>query len=193
VCKEGNDTLEMKKDVALRRQAYVEAVATLKGVDTIIIDLRNNGGGDPYAVQLLCSLFIVEERSLNRIERRTKDGTKIEIFNTLSNIELPQKNRLLNQKIYVLIGPKTFSAAEEFSNNMKVLERATIVGEPSAGAANPATSVPIGDDLEMQIPNGRAVNPFQQGNWEGVGIIPDHMVSAGKAFEEVLSLIKSNK
>jgi hypothetical protein len=190
VCKERNDSLEMKEDVALRRQAYVDAVDKLKGVDTIIIDLRNNGGGDPSSVQLLCSLFIDEGLPLNRIEWRTKEGPKSEDFNTLSNAELPQEKRILDKKIYVLIGPKTFSAAEEFSNNMKVLERATFVGEPSGGAAHPGETFQISDDLTVFIPTGRAVNPIQQGNWEGEGIIPDHMVPEGKAFDEVVSLIR---
>lgn len=189
VCKERNNTPEMKEDVASRKQAYIEAVGKLKGVDTIIIDLRNNGGGDPSAVQLLCSLFIDEGLPLNRIEWRTEEGLKSEDFNTLSNKELPKENRLLDKKIYVLIGPKTFSAAEEFSNNMKVLGRATFVGEPSGGGAHPGTSVEIDDDLEMFIPTGRAINPIQQGNWEGVGIIPDHMVQANEALDETLFLI----
>lgn len=193
VCKERNDSLEMKEDVASRRRAYVDAVDKLKDVDTIIIDLRNNGGGDPSAVQLLCSLFIEEGLPLNRIEWRTEEGPKSEDFNTLSNAELPQEKRLLDKKIYVLIGPNTFSAAEEFSNNMKVLGRATFVGEPSGGGAHPGSTFPITDDLTVFIPTGRAVNPIQEGNWEGVGIIPDHMVPEGKAFDEVVSLIQDKK
>lgn len=193
VCKERNDSHEMKEDVAWRRQAYVDAASKLKGVDTIIIDLRNNGGGDPSAVQLLCSLFIDEGLPLNRIEWRTEEGPKSEDFNTLSLTELPEEKRLLDKKIYVLIGPNTFSAAEEFSNNMKVLGRATIVGEPSGGGAHPGDIFKISNDLTIFIPTGRAINPIQQGNWEGDGIIPDHMIPEGKAFDEAVSLIQGKK
>lgn len=190
VCKERNDTLAMKEDVAGRREAYLAAVEKLKSADTIIIDLRNNGGGDPFAVQLLCSLFIEEGLPLNRMEWRSKKGSEINEFNTLSHAELPKKNRLLDKKIYILIGPRTFSAAEEFSNNMKVLGRATIVGEPSGGGAHPGDIFQISEDLSVFIPTGRAVNPIQEGNWEGEGIIPDHVVLAGNAIDEVVSLIK---
>lgn len=190
VCKERDDTVEMREDVASRRQAYIAAVDKLKDAETIIIDLRNNGGGDPFAVQLLCSLFVEEGMPLNRIEWRTEEGPKSEDFNTLSYSELPQEKRLLNKKIYVLIGPQTFSAAEEFSNNMKVLEKATFVGEPSGGGANPGGPFQISSDLTVFIPTGKAVNPIQKGNWEGEGIIPDHMVPEGRAFDVAVSLIK---
>lgn len=193
LCKERDGTVEMRDDVASRRQAYVGAVDKLKNAETIIIDLRNNGGGDPFAVQLLCSLFVKEGMPLNRIEWRTKDGPRSEDFNTLSYKELPQEKRLLNKKIYVLIGPQTFSAAEEFSNNMKVLGKATFVGEPSGGGANPGSPFPISNDLTVFIPTGKAVNPIQKGNWEGEGIIPDHMVPEGRAFDVVVSLIKDVK
>lgn len=193
VCKERDKTPEMHEDVESRRRAYIGAVNRLKTAETIIIDLRNNGGGDPSAVQLLCSLFIEEGKPLNRIERRSIEGYKSEDFNTLSNAELPEEKRLLDQKIYILIGPQTFSAAEEFSNNMKVLERATLIGEPSGGGANPGDLFRISNDLNVFIPTGRAFNPIQQGNWEGEGIIPDHMVPEGEAFDEAVSLIKDKE
>lgn len=193
VCKERDDTVEMREDVTNRRQAYIAVANKLKNAETIIIDLRNNGGGDPFAVQMLCSLFVEEGIPLNRIEWRTPEGPKSENFSTLSYGELPKEKRLLNQKIYVLIGPQTFSAAEEFSNNMKVLGKATFVGEPSGGGANPGGPFKISNDLTIFIPTGKAVNPIQKGNWEGEGIIPDHMVPEGRAFDEVVSLIKEDK
>lgn len=84
---------------------------------------------------------------------------------------------MLKPLVFILIGPSTFSAAEAFSHDMKVLERATIVGEVSSGGANPKRSFPVGDDFTIYIPTGQAVNPLEGGNWEGVGIIPDHIVS----------------
>ncbi len=193
VCKERDNTAEMKADVANRKQAYIDAVERMSDADTIIIDLRNNDGGDPFAVQLLCSLFVDEGRPLNRIESRTADGPKSQEFNTLSREELPKERRLLDKEIYVLIGPFTFSAAEEFSNNMKVLGRATFVGEPSAGAANPGGPFQINSDLAIFIPTGRAINPIQEGNWEGVGIIPEHMVPEREAFDQAVFLIQEKK
>lgn len=189
VCNARGEGVKMEEDVQARRQAYQEAVQHVKSAESIIIDLRNNGGGDPFAVQLLCSLFIEEKAPLNRIERRTPEGPKSEDFNTLTNEELPKESRALTQPIYILIGPFTFSAAEEFSNNMKVLNRATIVGEPSGGGANPGAPYQINEEISIFIPTGRAFNPIQEGNWEGVGVIPDHVVPEAEALDKAISLI----
>lgn len=181
------------EDVTARRKAFKEGIEHLKGAKAIIIDMRDNSGGDPFAVQLLCSLFMDEGIPLNRIEWRTPDGTKSEDFHTLTNEELPSNERLLDTRLYILDGPWTFSAGEEFANNMKVNGRATIVGEPTGGGANPCRMHDINDLFKMQIPTGTAVNPKQQGNWEGVGIIPDHFVPAEKALDEAVRLIHSSK
>ncbi len=91
-----------------------------------------------------------EDIPLNRIEWRTPDGTKSEDFHTLTNEELPSNERLLDTRLYIIIGPWTFSAGEEFANNMKVNKRATIVGEPTGGGANPCRMHDINDLFETQ-------------------------------------------
>jgi hypothetical protein len=180
----------LPRDIENRRAAIIDAVHNLDRAESVIIDLRNNGGGNPFAVQLLCSLFMDEGFPLNTIEWREGEELKTVTFNTLSTDELPMEKRLTNPRVFVLIGPQTFSAAEEFANNMKVLGRATIVGAPSGGGANPGGAYPIGENLKLFIPGGRAINPIQEGNWEGVGIIPDHVVPAEGALEKAITLIK---
>jgi C-terminal processing protease CtpA/Prc len=181
---------KLKKDIDIRRPAIIDAVNNLAKAEYIIIDLRKNGGGNPHAVQLLCSLFMNEGFPLNTIESREGQEFKTQSFNTLSKDELPMEKRLTNPRVFVLIGPQTFSAAEEFTNNMKVLGRATIVGAPSGGGANPGGDEKIGKNLKLFIPRGRAINPLQRGNWEGVGIIPDQVVPAEEALEKTIALIK---
>lgn len=180
-------------DSKARREAFKEAIDHLKGAKAIIIDLRDNSGGDPFAVQLLCSLFMEEGVALNRLEWRTPEGPKSEDFQTLPLAELPFSQRLLQTPLYILDGPWTFSAGEEFANNMKVNKRATIIGELTGGGANPCRMHDINDLFEMLIPTGRAVNPVQEGNWEGVGIIPDHFVPAEEALNEAVRLIHSSQ
>lgn len=177
-----------KSDSQTRRQAIIAAVQNIKKSSSVIVDLRNNGGGDPYTVQLLCSLFIEEGLPLNTIAYR---GEKQKNFTTLPHAELPREQRLTNAKLFVLISSRTFSAAEEFSNNMKVLQRGTIIGEPSGGGANPSVPLLIGEDGKfiLIVPRGEAINPILKGNWEGVGIIPDEFVPADEALAHALHLI----
>jgi hypothetical protein len=73
---------------------------------------------------------------------------------------------------------------------MKVLGRALLVGEITRGGANPGGEPP-GEDFKIFIPGAEALNKIEKTNWEGIGVIPDHMVPAQDAFDEALKLLKS--
>jgi hypothetical protein len=85
----------------------------------------------------------------------------------------------------VLTSDRTFSGAEEFSYNLKNLERATIVGDTTGGGAHPVSRV-IFEELStgLGVPFGRAVNPITGTNWEGVGVIPDVAVPSAQALDK---------
>ena len=84
--------------------------------------------------------------------------------------------RYLDKPVYVLIGPETFSAAEEFAYNLKHLKRAVLVGETTAGGANPGTGFRLHDHFWMFIPTGTATSIVTAKNWEGSGVLPDFKV-----------------
>src|SRR5690606_11796926 len=75
----------------------------------------------------------------------------------------------------------TFSAAEEFSYNLKHLERATIVGETTGGGAHPGGMERVTDHFGLWVPSGRAINPVTGTNWEGTGVRPHIDVEAEDA------------
>ena len=79
-------------------------------------------------------------------------------------------------------GSSTFSAAEEFTYDLKSLQRATIVGETTGGGAHPGETHEIGGSLRVFIPQGRAINPITKTNWEGTGVTPDVPVAANDAL-----------
>jgi hypothetical protein len=172
------------------RAAFDKALEeiSIKKPQSIIIDLRNNGGGSPYAVQLLSSYFLPEDIPLNTIRWRKKDGISIEEKNTLSYEQIPKEKRLMDTPLYILISHRTFSAGEEFANNMKALNRATLIGEITMGGANPGRSHQLNDLFEIFIPDGQSINPINGSNWEGTGVIPDLMVPAVEALDLSLSL-----
>jgi C-terminal processing protease CtpA/Prc len=85
--------------------------------------------------------------------------------------------------VYVLVSNRTFSAAEEFTYNLKNLKRATIAGETTGGGAHPGGVRRITDHFGIWLPNGRAINPITKTNWEGTGIEPDIAVDAARALE----------
>ncbi|MEK6281166.1 MAG: S41 family peptidase [Acidobacteriota bacterium] len=150
----------------------------LNGTDALIIDLRNNGGGNPKMVALICSyLFGGDPVHLNDLYWR--EGNKTEEFWTQK--ELAGK-RYLNKDVYVLTSKRTFSGAEEFAYNLKNLKRATIIGETTGGGAHPGGGFRVHEHFNVFIPTGRAINPITKTNWEGTGVAPDVEVSASQAL-----------
>ena len=100
------------------------------GTDALIIDLRNNGGGDPEMVALICSyLFGPEPVHLNDLYWR--EGNRTEQFWTRKEVA---GKRYLNKEVYVLTSKYTFSGAEEFTYNLKNLKRATLSAKRPAAA-----------------------------------------------------------
>ena len=91
--------------------------------------------------------------------------------------------KYLGRDIYVLTSNRTFSGAEEFSNNLKVLKRATIVGETTGGGANPGGVFRLTEHFGVFIPTGRAINPVTKINWEGTGVEPDIKVTKEEALK----------
>jgi C-terminal processing protease CtpA/Prc len=76
----------------------------------------------------------------------------------------------------------TISAGEAFVYDLHLLKRAVLVGEVTAGAANPGGFVRVGDHFRLFVPRGRAVSPVTGTNWEGVGVAPDIRVDTAAAF-----------
>ena len=156
----------------------VGVMAFLANAKALIFDLRKNRGGAPEMVQFLMSyLFDDEIRHLNDIYTRFNDTTTH--FWTLPYV--PGK-RMPDVDVYVLTSSGTFSGGEEFSYNLKAMERATLIGETTGGGAHPGRDFPIGDLFTLFIPGGRAINPVTKSNWEGTGVTPHVEVPADDAL-----------
>lgn len=162
-------------------ETAVSAMAFFANVDALVIDLRANGGGDPSMLQLLCSYFFAERTLLNRFERR--GVAQLEEYWTLPHV--PGK-KLVDVPLFVLTSNRTFSCAEEFSYDLRNLERARLFGETTGGGAHPGSTHDIAGKLMVFIPDGRALNPITGTNWEKVGVKPHVAVPASQALEKAL-------
>ena len=144
------------------------AMSLVADCDALIIDLRDNSGGDPVMVAFVSSYFFSRPVHLSDIYEREQHAT-VESW-TLPFVPGP---RFVGKPVFVLTSPRTFSGAEEFAYDLQMLKRAVVVGETSGGGAHPALSVRIGERFEVAVPVARYINPVSGTNWEGRGVGPD--------------------
>jgi hypothetical protein len=156
----------------------VAAMNFLAYCDAVIVDLRQNGGGDPAQIQLISSYFFAEPVHLNDLYARATDRT--ENYWTLPYVP---GAKAINADLYILTSARTFSGAEEFTYNMKNLKRATVIGETTGGGAHPTNTMIVQNDYILRVPFARAINPVSKTNWEGTGVTPDVAVPAAQAFD----------
>ena len=129
-------------------------------------------------IQLILSYFFEERTLFNRFYFRP-DDTIIQWY-TLPYVN---GNKMPDKPIYILTSKYTFSAAEEFTYNLKHMERATIIGETTGGGAHPVNAFPAGHGFITRVSIGRAINPVTQTNWEGTGITPHIETIAANALD----------
>lgn len=157
------------------RDALAAAMNTLQPADALILDMRENGGGSPGTVALLVSYLLdAPERPLFEIVAR--NGSR-ETYHTE-----PAPTRNAKRPVYVLTSRRSFSGGEGLAFLLQDLKRATVIGEVTAGAANPGRPYPAGDLFDITVPNGQLLTSVTRRNWEGGGVTPDVAVPAAEAF-----------
>jgi C-terminal processing protease CtpA/Prc len=155
------------------------AMRFLARTDALILDFRNNGGGSPEtAVQLLSYFFAEPNLTLFAIVPRSGE-TEVE-----RTVQAGVAYRDESRPLYILVSAHTWSAGEGVPFLLQERSRAKVIGETTAGAANPAAPYHINPALSVTIPFGRIESAVKKTNWEGVGVAPDTVVSPDKAFQE---------
>lgn len=149
--------------------------------DAIIIDLRENGGGNSLGLYW-SSYFLKEGVGLSgKYERRT------DRFSELLTVAVKGKKRL-DMPLFILTSDFTFSAAEAFAYDLQSRKRAVIVGESTGGGAHPVDFMPLVHGYGIIMPYARSINPITESNWEGTGVKPDISTKAEEALEKASEL-----
>jgi C-terminal processing protease CtpA/Prc len=165
-------------------ESAVAAMNLLAHTSALIVDLRQNDGGDPEMIALITSYLFDHMTNLNNMYWR--DGDRTQQFWTLPYV--PGRRYGGSKPVYVLTSNDTFSGGEEFAYNLKNLKRATIIGEVTGGGAHPVGGFAITPHVGAHIPVGRAINPISGTNWEGTGVAPDIAVPQAEALRTAQAL-----
>ena len=139
---------------------FSEALKSLNNLPYLIVDIRENTGGNSSVGDFIAQHLIKGERTI-------WNGTK-----------LSPSADAYKGKVIVLEGPVTVSAAESFLITMKESGDAIVVGTPSAGdtGGNPSLFKPT-YGMYYWIPLGHAFKYSPKGfPLEGKGIKPHYLV-----------------
>ncbi|OLE55362.1 MAG: hypothetical protein AUG51_03555 [Acidobacteria bacterium 13_1_20CM_3_53_8] len=141
----------------------------------LIIDLRNNGGGDAEAMTEIASAFLPAGDSLGQfmdragriaLEPRTRSAL---LFSSDSITHT-------NAPLVIITSERTSSAAEIFVAAMERAGRAMTVGSPTCGcvlAIRRAHTLPDGGQLDVSEMDYRTAGGARL---EGVGLAPDEKI-----------------
>lgn len=114
----------------------------------IIIDIRNNGGGDLNNAERLASRFVKEKTLVGYMQHKTGKGHND--FSSLDPQYLePSSNLRWHKPVCVLTNRSVFSAANEFAVMMRALPNTKIVGDHTGGGS--------GMPMSSSLPNGWSV------------------------------------
>jgi carboxyl-terminal processing protease len=104
----------------------------LKGARALVIDLRDNGGGEAEAMADLASTLVEPGASLGRFTDR--DGrVQLEPFTRAAMLSSAATLARFRGPVVLLTGARTASAAEVFAASLREEGRARVVGEPTCG------------------------------------------------------------
>jgi Peptidase family S41/N-terminal domain of Peptidase_S41 in eukaryotic IRBP len=155
------------------------ALQIVAGADALLLDLRDNRGGDPRTVALICGYLLDEDTHLVTMQQRDTGET----FQSWSPAYVPGPRFGAAKPLYVLVGPTTFSGAEELAYDLQQLRPGSVVvGERTRGGAHPCEGYRLHPHLELTVPIARAVSAATGTNWEGAGVAPDVEVPAADAL-----------
>ncbi len=172
----------------LEFDAFTESIATdlarklrenLRGVRGLVIDLRNNGGGEAEAMTEIASMFLPAGKSLGHFTDRTGRASFTPQTRAATLLAV-DRVAVVRAPVVILTSERTSSAAEIFVNAMREARRAAIIGTPTCGcvlAIRRHHQLPDGGELDVSEMDYRTP---ADARLEGVGITPDEQVLNGK-------------
>jgi len=134
-----------------------------EGIETLVLDLRNNPGGYIYAAEKLVDEFLEDDKLI--LITRNKSGEENRSYAT-------RKGDFEKGKVYVLINENSASASEIVAGALQDNDKGTIIGRRSFGKGLVQREMALGDGSAVRLtiaryytPTGRSIQkPYGNGN-----------------------------
>lgn len=170
-------------DTALSKGTLLSTMNFVANSNALIIDLRQNGGGNSWTMAFLLNYFLPDSTIIN--EQRSRSTASVSRSYVVHE---PQVNKFSKDiPVYILVSKRTSSAAEAFAYTLQSYRRATVVGEITNGEANPGYLFPVNDEMYIMVPAFENINPITRTNWQGKGVVPDISIHTDKALTAALA------
>lgn len=168
-------------------------------LNSLVLDLRDSPGGLLTATVGLAALFVkpgavvvqVSGRNvgMNRIYRAVPEDYA---GNTSAQFDAPGHSSLQSLRLVVLVNGKTGAGAEALVKALQESRNAVLVGQPTSGLASIETVMPLEFDTALKLTMGVMSSPSGM-SWQGRGVVPDVLVSAGQHEKGELGEITTDK
>jgi len=153
---------------------------TFEGLESVIIDVRFNIGGDDGFSQKIISRFIEKERVVYFKQTR-KNG----VFQTLKAITVkPKRKQFFDGSLVLLTNDRTVSAADVLALMAYSLPQATIIGTPSNGSYSDLMSRRLPNGWKLTLSNQRYL-ALDSTNFEGKGTPID--IKVGNKLKDIMA------
>lgn len=138
-----------------------------EGVRELIIDLRNNGGGDFFEGIRMAETLLEKDKVILRILQKQQ-----QIQNYVSTNANPA-----NFKIIVLVNKHTASSAEVFASALRDHQKARLVGTRTHGKASVEGTYSLKNGYYAKFIIAAMYSPRGQ-SWHSKGLLPDYLIEA---------------
>lgn len=148
----------------------------LEGARSLVIDLRDNGGGEAEAMADLASTLLPSGLSLGRFTNR-EGRVQLEPFTRDALLSSANSFARFRGPVILLTNARTASAAEVFAASLREARRATVIGETTCGCV-------LGIRRRHQLPDGGILDISEMdyhtaggARLEGHGLSPDEKIT----------------
>jgi C-terminal processing protease CtpA/Prc len=168
---------EFETDAGFKR--FVAAFDSIKNTSGLIIDLRQNGGGNSgngynilsYLTDKPYSAGTYQSRTYSAVGRARGAGVRFESLYAANRWQPAGAGKLYTKPVAVLISGETFSAAEDFCSAYVGLKRGALVGEPTGGSTGQPFAFAVPGGIMARVCTKRDAYPDGT-EWNGIGIQP---------------------
>ena len=176
------------KIAILRLDAFTQSVAyefskalpeVLDGAESVILDLRSNGGGDAEAMADIASLFLEDGINLGKFADRS--GASFELQTFSKRLWRTPRLSVTKLPLVVLTSESTSSAAEILVAALQNRGRARVIGTSTCGcvlAIRNRHALPDGGVLDVSEFDYRTATGVRL---EGAGVKPDEVSTPTRA------------